>query len=207
MKPSKPEHYIGKTRLIATALFNKVPTLQACNGTDPVDRSFLFTGPAGTGKSSLAQAFALALSGNKLAIEQVNGQSCSVEVIRRWQEEGWYLPLYGKLWVKIIDEVDAMSNAAAGQARTWLDQLSPHTVVVATTNVPVDELQEQLQSRFKIQFFAPVPAPELANWLATNYRLALDKTQRIAEQTRGNVRAAKADCLSLVEMQEALATA
>ena len=116
MKPTQPHHFIGKTHTIAKAVFNKIPALQSKSITDPLDRCFLFTGPAGTGKSSLAEAFAIALAEHRLAIEQVNGQSMSVDVVRRWQEEGWYFPLYGKLWVKIIDEIDA----AATRRSRWV---------------------------------------------------------------------------------------
>lgn len=201
MKPTSPEMFIGKTGLIARGLFNKASRLGESE--DPVDRCWLFLGDPGVGKSSLADALAHSIAGHKLAVEQINGQSCSVDVIRKWEAEGWYRPLYGKMWVKIIDEIDAMSPAATGEARTWLDRLMPGVAVLATTNKPLEKLQEQLQSRFKAYFFEPVSAADIAGWLVKTYpALDTNMAARISQSTNGNVRAAKASALSVMEMSE-----
>jgi replication-associated recombination protein RarA len=196
--------FIGKTGLIARGLFAKAPKLKESG--EPLDRCWLFLGEPGTGKTSLALALAHHIAGHKLAVEQVNGQSCSIEVIRNWETEGWYRPLYGNMWVKVIDEIDAMSPAACNQARTWLAKLMPGVTVLATTNKPLEKLQEQLQSRFKVYFFEPVAPADIATWLVRYYpALNPDMASRISMSTNGNVRAAKASALSVIEMQEAVA--
>ncbi len=205
MKPSKPEHFIGKTGLIARALFHKVPKLKSEPNLEPLDRCFLFTGDPGIGKTSLAEAFAKALASVDLDIQHINGQSCTVERVRQWTLDGFYRPM-GDLRVQIVDEIDAASPAACNELRTYLDKLPPRTVFVATTNQPVKKLQEQLQSRFKVQFFDPIPAKELSAWLVQHYRIAAEWAATIAEKNSGNVRASKADALGIIEMQEAMAT-
>lgn len=204
MKPTKPEHFIGKTGQIARVLFGAIPKLQSEPHLDARSRCYLFTGPPGTGKSSLAELFALALAGSKFAVEQVNGQSCTVDKVRAWSQQGGYIPLYGKVVVQLVDEIDAASLAACNELRTYLDKLPPHTVFIATTNKPVAELQEQLQSRFKVHYFERVPAEQISAWLADKFEMPAHQANRIAAGCKGNVRAAECDALAIQEV-EALA--
>jgi len=193
MKPTQPQHFLGKAGRIAKVLFDAVPEIKTNRQLDTLDRCFLFHGPPGTGKSSLAECLALAIAGSKHEIEKINGQSCNVEVIRRWMADSPYFPLFGQCKVRLIEEIDAMSIAACNDARTWLDDLAPRNVVIATTNKTIKELQEQLQSRFQQWEFEKVNNQSIADWLVLNYRLAKDVAARIAAGAKGNVRVALAD--------------
>jgi DNA polymerase III delta prime subunit len=198
MKLSKPSDFIGKTSTIAAALFAQVPRLKAEPRTHPLDRCFLFYGPPGTGKTSLAECLALALAENPLEIEQRNGQSTSVETIREWMLQGAYLPMFGTLRVKLIDEIDAMSLAACNEARTWLDKLGPATVVIGTTNR--DDLQEQLRSRCQCIRIDKAKTSEIYQWLKRQ-GLSEEEAERIAGRSDGNVRAALAEAKAALSLR------
>ena len=77
--------------------------------------------------------------------------------------------------------------------RTYLDKLPSHTVVVAKTNKPIKELQEQLQSRFQVWKFDPIPEPTLTVWLAEKFNIGSHVARDMAKQAAGNARAAAAD--------------
>ena len=210
MKPHTPAEFIGKTGVIARAMFAQVPKLK--DAVDPMQRRYLFTGDAGLGKTALAEALAAAITGDPIErvwagksfnVEQVNGQSCSVDLVRRWQAEAHYVPMNSK--VIIVDEIDATSLAACNELRTYLDKLPPKWVFLATTNLAVRKLQPQLQSRFKVHFFENVPHETIAHWLCARFKLGLDLARQTARNSGGNVRAAETDALNLIETLQALA--
>jgi hypothetical protein len=102
--------------------------------------------------------------------------------------------------VQIVDEIDSLSAAALCQARTYLDRLPKKTVIIATTNRTVEDLQEQLQSRFKILYFDPVPIEIIAGWLQAKFpRLGAEMAGSIAIQSNGNVRAAETVAMSVAD--------
>lgn len=201
-----PNLWVGKTARIAASLWKQIPKLQTT--TDPCERRYLFTGPPGLAKTELAEYLAAALTGEDFArvharmainVEIINGQSCSIEVVRRWQEIGHYRPLFGQCRVILIDEVDGMSLAALNEIRSFLDRLPPATVFLATTNKPINELQEQLQSRFKVHYFEKVNEAELVDWLINTCHLPPAYAKQTAKGANGNVRAAKIDALAWLE--------
>jgi hypothetical protein len=84
---------------------------------------------------------------------------------------------------------------------------SDKTVFIGTTNRTVEDLPEQLQSRFKILFFDPIPIEIIADWLQIKFpRLGAAMAGSIAIQSSGNVRAAETVAMSVadnwVETQE-----
>jgi DNA polymerase III delta prime subunit len=201
---------VSWARRIAEILFNSPPEPRS----DPLDRSLLFTGEAGVGKTSLALALAAHYTGEDLErlwlrqgfhVEQTNGQSLTADLVRRWMENGRYIPLAG--WrVQIVDEIDAGSLAAMNEFRTYADSLPPATLFIATTNREPHHLQVQLQSRFQVYYFEPVPVETLSAHLASQFSLAMDAARQVAEGAAClrdgiiigcNVRAAIADAKAL----------
>ena len=204
---TRPE-YLGKTARIADMLWRQIPKLKTTP--DPIERRYLFTGSPGLGKTDLAEHLAAALTGEsfervhaKMAVnvELINGQSCSIEVVRRWQENGHYRPLFGDCRVQLVDEIEGMATAALNEIRSYLDRLPPGTVFLATTNKQPNELQEQLQSRFKVCYFTPPTDEEIYDWLMEQHGLPADFAKRTVKGCKGNVRAAKTDALSWKENQ------
>lgn len=204
-----PPRYIGKSGLIAASLWRQIPKLL-----DPLtpaeERRYLFTGPPGLAKTEIAEHLAAALVGDTQArvhdrlspeVELINGQSASVDVVRRWQSSCIYRPMYAPVRVILIDEVDGMSREALNESRSFFDRLPRYTILLCTTNKPVRELQEQLQSRFKACYFETVPVPAIAHWLQSNFTIPQTKATEIASGSQGNVRAARLDALSWLDNQ------
>jgi DNA polymerase III delta prime subunit len=198
-----PQQFIGKSGKIAALLIKQIPKLTEA-GCPLMERRYLFTGKPGLGKSAIAEMLGNALVTHPLGVEAVNGQSCSVDRIREWQLHGQFAPMFG-MRVQIVDEIDSASTGAHSQLRTYLDKLPGKTVFIATTNRTVEELPEQLQSRFKIFYFDPVPIEIIAEWLQGRFpRLGSALAASIAIQSNGNVRAAETVALSVADNWEAM---
>lgn len=194
-------HYIGKTARIAAVLAATLPKLQQGEG-NVINRCLLFTGKPGIGKTDLATRLAADISGDAtFAVEYCNGQSCTIEKVRQWRDTQCYRPLTGTgTGVYLVDEIDGASLAACNELRTFLDRLHPGRIFIATTNKEPNELQEQLQSRFKIYRFEPVPEHEIAEWLSRTFPILSPYVAlEIAKGVKGNVRAAYADAVTLLE--------
>jgi hypothetical protein len=77
---------------------------------------------------------ALEIAGSKFAVEQINGQSLGIEVVREWRDRAPYGNLFSEWSVKRVDELDHASSSAAAELLTYLDYLHPRKAVLATTN-------------------------------------------------------------------------
>jgi len=172
----------------------------------------LFDGDPGTGKTALANVLAEEIAGSSFAIETVNGQSLSVDLVREWRERGPYGNLFSAWTVKRVDEIDQMSSSAMSEMLTYLDTLPTRTAVLVTTN-EFAKLRQMTKGRLESRFIRlPVDAPgiaETARQLVARYRIPPDKAQAIARGTVPdglldgcNVRAAFHDAEALVAVSQ-----
>jgi len=113
--------------------------------TNPRPCALLFQGAPGTGKISIAYAFAAEI---RAEVHHIGSQECKVERLQELVRTCQYVPLSGGYHVIIVDEADVMSDAAQKYLLSKLDSSEPvpHTVWIFTCNA-VDRLEERFLSR------------------------------------------------------------
>ncbi len=97
--------------------------------------AFLFVGPPGTGKTTMAQAFAAQLGAE---LHHIPSQKATVEAIDAAITRCHYVPMFGhSRWhVVLMDEADRMSTAAELALLSPLDSTAPvpDTIFIFTCN-------------------------------------------------------------------------
>lgn len=151
----------------------------------PRDRcAVLLDGDPGIGKTRVLDQVALEICGGcPLGIEHVNGQSVTVELVRRWRERAAYGNLFTSWTVKRIDELDKAGSSAVAELLTFLDYLPAHVAILATTN-EYKALRAQSKGRLETRFHRfPVAAPsieETVAFLGQTMKLPRTAAQQIA---------------------------
>lgn len=161
---------------------------------NPRNAGFVFCGPAGTGKTSMAFALASEVRG---FVHHVPAGSCTVESVRDLAFSCWYVPPSGyKLHVIIIDEADLMSLPAQNAILSYLDGTNtiPDTVWIFTCNA-TDRLADRFLSRNRVLNFSTYGIQADAAKLLESvweHETQADKPNfaRIIKDATGNVRAA-----------------
>lgn len=165
----------------------------------------LLEGDPGVGKTHACDAIAMELAGCAHAIERVNGQSLSVDLVRAWRAGSAYGNLFSPWTVKRIDEIDQASPSAMAEMLSHLDYLPPRAAILATTNefAKLRALcKGRLETRF-VRFHVDAPTvDETARLIVRARRIPLAVAREIAagavpegclETVGCNVRAALRD--------------
>ena len=160
----------------------------------PFPSAWLFVGPSGTGKTTMAMALAEMIPAE---IHHIPSQECNVANIERVCRTCQYVPMAGyRMHLIIVDEADQMSSAAQLALLSKLDTTSPlpNTIWVFTCN-DVARLEDRFLSRCKsVEFSSYGLASEAADLLKSIWMDNAPSTasapnfQRIVKESNNNVR-------------------
>ena len=139
-------------------------TLRRAISSGRISHAYLFTGPRGVGKTSIARILAHELNGveysgegNHLDIIEIDAASNGgVEEIRDLRDKVYISPSSGKYKVYIIDEVHMMTTSAFNALLKTLEEPPEHTIfILATTEA--HKLPATIVSRTQRFVFKPIP--------------------------------------------------
>lgn len=107
--------------------------------------AFLFIGPSGTGKTSMALALCEAVHGE---LHHIPSQNCNVATVEDVTRQCHYVPRNNTLHVVLVDEADVMTPQAQLSFLSKLDGTAfpPQTVFIFTAN-DTERLQDRFLSR------------------------------------------------------------
>lgn len=149
-RPQKFSEVVGQEHI--------TKTLQNALKEGKIAHSYLFTGPRGVGKTTVARILSKALNCEKgvniepcnectMCREITNGRSQDVleidgasnrriEEIRNLKEGIGYAPIQGRYKVYIVDEVHMLTNEAFNALLKTLEEPPPHTIFIFATTEP-----------------------------------------------------------------------
>jgi replication-associated recombination protein RarA len=162
----------------------------------PFPSAWLFVGPSGTGKTTMALALAEAIPAE---LHHVPSQECNLVNIERVRRTCQYVPMAGKRFhLILVDEADRMTDAAQVSLLSKLDSTNfpPNTIFVFTCN-DATRLEPRFLSRLSVLEFSSYGiAKEAAELLAKVWDAETDSPidrpnfARIVKESNNNVREA-----------------
>ena len=196
-------------------------TLRQAVEQDKISHAYLFSGPRGTGKTSVAKIFAKAMN----CPNQVNGEPCNdcyicesitngsledvieidaasnngVDEIRDIRDKSTYAPSLAKHKVYIIDEVHMLSTGAFNALLKTLEEPTENVVfILATTEL--HKIPATILSRVQRFEFKSIKLPDIVHHLESilateGITYEADAVQIIARRAEGGMR----DALSILD--------
>ena len=216
--------YVALARKYRPQVFDKVigqeaiaTTLKNAIRLDRVHHAFLFAGPRGVGKTSMARIFAKALNcakgpteepcgacpacrdieeGRSLDVIEIDGASTrGIDDVREIRESIKFSPSYGHFKIYIIDEVHQITPDGFNALLKTLEEPPPHAKFVFATTAP-QKIPPTILSRCQRFDFRRIPTEAIAGALGAiaekeGFAIAKDAVLEIARAADGSLRDAQ----------------
>ena len=196
-------------------------TLTNAISTGRVAHAILFSGPRGTGKTTVARILAKAMnckegpipepcnvcrsceeitSGHAVDVFEIDGASNnSVDQIRELRENIKYMPAHSAFKIYIIDEVHMLSTAAFNALLKTLEEPPPHVMFMFATTEP-HKIPITILSRCQRHDFRRISLASISNHMAwicdrEGFEVGEQSLALIAREAGGSLR----DALSLLD--------
>ena len=131
----------------------KVKKIMGRFAAKPFPSAWLFVGPPGLGKTTMALALAEEI---KAEVHHIPSQQCNVANVENAIRQCWYAPLVaGGFHIVLVDEADQMSTAAQLAFLSKLDATAfpPQTIFIFTCN-SAERLEKRFLSRCRVLEFS-----------------------------------------------------
>lgn len=189
-RPQRFADVVGQEH-VTTTLANAIRLGRIAHG-------YLFCGPRGTGKTTLARIFAKALNctggpsaefddgdprvkeiteGRSLDVLEIDGASNNgVDQVRELRDTAKFAPASGKFKIYIIDEVHMLSTAAFNALLKTLEEPPPHVKFLFATTDP-EKVLPTILSRCQRFDLRRIPAALIVKhlaWIAEQEKVSID---------------------------------
>jgi DNA polymerase III gamma/tau subunit len=171
-RPRSFEEYVGNQAL-KTAVLSVVGTAH----------TYLFCGPRGCGKTTLARLISHAVGAADMDVHEINAaDKTGVDDAREIIAKAPFAPMGGKSKVYIIDECHRLSGSAEDSFLKILEEPPKHCYFILCTTEP-EKVKATIKSRAKVYEVKPLTVAEsglLIDWVCSEENIKLPKAVRQA---------------------------
>lgn len=158
--PTSPDQFVGPARHAAESLV-KIIASSKQHGLAPI--KLMYSGPSGTGKTSLCYFAEHLLGVSRWALQEFNGTDVTIDTVRdiAMNLHLSHNDIFGDYRLIEIHEADRIPDAAQVRWLTVMDNLPPRTAVICTSNAGAKDLEKRFHRRFNYAAIGGATVDEL----------------------------------------------